>query len=234
MKIKEDNYLSLVENSFRDRASPEESVPMAKYMRDKFPFLGIKSPLRNEISRELLKKSRRPQYSELDVIIPKLWELPEREFQYFGIALVEKYQKEFTPEIISLLEFMVVKKSWWDTVDTVASKLIGSYFCLFPGGKYSIAEKWLTSENIWLQRSVLLFQLKYKMETDWELLSVSINRLKDSREFFIQKAIGWALREYSKVEPEKVEKFILKSNLSPLSEREGFKVLRKKTDVQKN
>lgn len=221
-------YLEEIEGVFREHGSPEKAKPMARYMRDKFLFLGINSPLRNDLSREFLQKSSRPPYEKLDLIVPQLWDLPEREFQYLGIALVEKYKKEFLPDLLPLLEFMLVEKPWWDTVDMIAKKLVGNLFYVYPDLRVGSVERWLASGNIWLQRAALLFQLGYREETDWELLADTIQRLKGSKEFFIQKAIGWVLREYSRSEPERVRNFIAKANLAALSEREGLRFLEKK------
>ena len=129
---------------------------------------------------------------------------------------------------IEFIEFMIVNKPWWDTVDWVASHHAGTYFKMFP---HLIREKtgaWMNSENIWLQRSALLFQLKYKRHTDEKLLFDYILKLKDSKEFFIRKAIGWALREYSKTAPESVVHFVETTELSGLSRREALKWLKRK------
>ena len=109
----------------------------------------------------------------------------------------------------------------------IAKKLVGEYFLLFPDKRDFFIQKWLQSQNIWLQRSTLLFQLGYKKSTDSHLLFDLIIRLKEIDAFFIQKAIGWSLREYSKSNPDQVMQFIKKHDLSALSRKEGMKYLRK-------
>ena len=125
-------------------------------------------------------------------------------------------------------EFMIINKSWWDTVDMIASHLVGTHFKRFPGLIPAYTEKWMASGNFWLQRTALLFQLKYKKETDVELMSDLIKRLAGEKEFFIRKAIGWVLREYSKTDPEIVINFVENQQLSNLSRTEALKVNNRK------
>jgi len=121
------------------------------------------------------------------------------------------------------LEQLIVQKSWWDTVDGLASWIIGTYFQLYPQTVVGVTEKWMNSGNMWLQRTSLIFQLKYKKNTDTQLLSNYILRLADRKEFFIRKAIGWVLREYSKTNKQWVKNFIQTNKLSALSYREASK-----------
>ena len=122
---------------------------------------------------------------------------------------------------------MITHKSWWDTIDRIAKKLVGEYFKVFPDKVDPYIEKWLESDNIWLQRTCLLFQLGYKEETDVDLLFKLVEELSEIDEFFIQKAIGWALREYSKIDPEVIRNFITSHDLSSLATREGLKIINK-------
>ena len=125
--------------------------------------------------------------------------------------------------MINLMEYMIVKKSWWDTVDHAASDLTGPYFKLFPEQIIKITGRWNGSDNFWLQRSSIMFQKKYRKDTDTLLLSKYILLHTDSKEFFIQKAIGWALREYGKTDQAWVKRFVQQNKLSPLSKREALK-----------
>jgi len=220
-------YLAIVEKAYRKEASPIDAVPMSKYMRNQFNFLGIKAPRRSEISRDFLQKATRPLYDKLAEVIIELWSLEEREFQYFAIVLLEKYKKDFSHDTLPLIEHMLVEKSWWDTVDPVASKLAGHLFKINPELREPVVEKWISSGNFWLERSAILFWLKYKKDTDWDFLKTTIRRLRNSEEFFVQKAMGWVLREYSKVEPSRVREFITENELPCLTVREGLKFLKK-------
>ena len=120
---------------------------------------------------------------------------------------------------------MVTHNSWWDTVDIIAVKLIGEYFKKYPEEIKPAVKRWLDSRNIWLQRCAILFQLHYKKAIDTEMLTQVIHSLLGSKEFFINKAIGWILREYGKTNPEWVLDFVDKTELHPLSKREAIRRL---------
>lgn len=219
----DNKYLYNLKRLFTRAKNPVNAVPMQNYMKNKFLYLGIKSPERKEIYKTFFNENGLPDYTKLETIIKELWMMPEREYQYFAIALFEKMIKNANPEIIDLLEYLIVHKSWWDSVDGIASNLVGTLFKNYPDLIDPITTIWMNSENIWLQRTCILFQLKYKKLTDFEILTKFILQVSDSNEFFIQKAIGWALREYSKTNPAAVIHFISNNQLKPLSVREGLK-----------
>lgn len=221
------DYLDSIRCSLAQNSDPEKAEGMAGYMRDQFPFYGLQAAERRKTLSKYMSQKQRPEYSQLKTVIKKLWQLPEREFQYFAQELILKYKKDYTEDIIDLFEYMLTNKSWWDTVDQIAKKLVGEYFQLFPEKRDPKIQEWLASGNIWLQRTALLFQLGYKEKTDAQLLFDLIEKLKDIDEFFIQKAIGWALREYSKLEPLAVVKFSNTHQLSALAEREALKVVKR-------
>ncbi|HBH23626.1 MAG TPA: DNA alkylation repair protein, partial [Cytophagales bacterium] len=220
-------YLDHLEKTFRSNANPEKAAEMERYMKNKFPFLGIPSPERRAISRPFLGKETRPHYNQLFEHCLFLWAQPEREFQYFALDLAQKYLNKLEAECLDMMERMVVDKPWWDTVDLIASTLMGAYFKKYPKEAPGKSKEWIASGNIWLQRCALLFQLKYKNETNASLLFDNIRKLLGSQEFFINKAIGWALRQYSKFEPNEVRSFVQieKSRLAPLSKREASKYI---------
>ena len=170
-------------------------------------------------------KENLPNKKELPHIITELWSKPQREFQYFAIDLNRKYLKKIEFQDIELFELMITNKSWWDTVDLIATNLVGAYFKLFPEQIIPVTKKWMNSDNMWLQRTCLIFQLKYKEEIDTDLLTDYILQLKDTKEFFINKAIGWILREYTRTNPEWVIDFVNKHELSNLSKREALKLI---------
>jgi len=217
------HYLEPLTKSFSDNTDETNAFFMKKYMKGQFDYYGLKSPLRREITKNFLKTYRSPKEDELEDVIRDCWQKPEREYQYFAMDLLVKLMKKADKERIDLYEFLVIDKSWWDTVDLVAAKLIGTHFRLFPELKTVYPEKWMSSGNMWLQRTALLFQLHYKEQTDLELLSDYIYRLQGSKEFFINKAIGWILREYSKTNAEWVVDFVKNNELAPLSRREALK-----------
>ena len=222
-----DDYIKKVKEVFEQNKDEDKAVQMEKYMRNKFEFYGIQAKERREVSKKLQKIKNRPPHAQLSQVIIKLWSADQRELQYFAMELFERYKNDFRIGDIKLMVYMIENKSWWDTVDFIAKKLVGEYFKEYPQFRDEFINKWLTSNNIWLQRTSLLFQLAYKKDTDETLLFSNIKRLKEIDEFFIQKAIGWSLREYSRTAPKKVEEFINNNKLSNLSSREGMKVIKK-------
>ncbi|WP_233711641.1 DNA alkylation repair protein [Lederbergia citrisecundus] len=200
---------------------------MEKYMKNLFPFLGIRSPERTAITSGWLKSVGVVPNELLSSFIMELWERHEREYQYVALDYLVKKKKYLLETDIDLVEYLIVTKSWWDTVDLIASHLVGVLFSKHPHLIKTYGEKWIESENIWLQRTMILFQLKYKGQTDEQLLFSIINRTSHINEFFIQKAIGWSLREYSKTNPEVVAQFIESHELSNLAKREGLKYVGK-------
>ncbi len=227
------NYVEQIKECYYRNGNAINAIPMKHYLRDQFECIGIKTPKRREITRPFLKKSMLPPISDVDAVIREFWALDGREFQYFAQELAMKYLKQINKEAIKTYEFMIVNKSWWDTIDIIAKKLVGNYMLTFPEERDGILSKWLDSNNIWLQRSCLLFQLGYKEDTDVNCLFDVIRRLKTIDEFFIQKAIGWSLREYSKVNREAVFTFINGTALSKLARSEGLKIIQKQIESEK-
>lgn len=210
---------------FQKNADPSQAAPMKKYMRDKFEYLGIKTPQSAALQKEFYAEHGLPEVSEIDSILRDLWALPQREFQYIGLGLLDKLEKKLPAQIIKTIEYLIVTKSWWDTVDAIAGRTAGTHFRRFPQVREKYLPKWRASTNIWLRRTAILFQLNYKKETDFELLCDIIRENLDSKEFFINKAIGWSLRQYARVDPKAVKKFVSSTQLHPLSRREAMKHL---------
>lgn len=221
MNIQE--YITELGGSFYEARNSQNSDPMEKYMKNRFFYLGIKAQDRNDLLKTHIKQNGWPGMEDLEELIHTLWENDKREFQYAALFFAIKFKNRVPASFIDLYEYMVVNKSWWDTVDAISSHLIGAYFNLFPETVKSRTGQWIDGENMWLRRSALLFQLKYKNNTDFELMTSYILKSKDDPEFFIRKAIGWVLREYSKIDPKRVSSFIEKTELSVLSRKEGMK-----------
>lgn len=209
--------LTKVYESHRD---PQAAMAMEAYMRNQYPFLGIKSPQRREILKVFLNDN--PPHKDW---IPLLWQLPEREFVNVALDVLFNIRKTLVPQDIAMIEECLVTKSWWDSVDGLAPTVVGYLFDRFPLLQEEYAHKWNQSDNMWLNRSAILFQLHYKQKTNESLLYSFILNHSASKEFFIQKAIGWALREYSKTNKDAVIAFIHNHDLKPLSKREGLKWL---------
>ena len=219
-------FINTLEIEFEKHKNAKIALEQKAYMRHQFQFYGLKATVRREIQKPFFIKEYLPQKSEIEHIIKTLWEKPEREYQLFAQELAFKYVKQLELKDINLFEFMVSNKSWWDTVDFIANKLMGEYFKTFPNQKEKYVTKWLKSDNMWLQRSALLFQLKYKNKIDTVLLSSTINSLLNSKEFFINKAIGWVLREYSRTNPNWVIEFVNNTELSTLSKKEALRLVK--------
>ena len=219
------DFLSELDTEFRNNANPVVAAGQKAYMKNQFEFYGVKTPVRRKIQKQFFHREVLPQKKDLEPIVKALWDKPQRENQYFAQELTEKYTKQFEVQDIDLLEYMITHKSWWDTIDFIAPKLVGEYFKLFPKQRDKVVEKWLTSNNIWLQRSAILFQLKYKDKIDTDFLVEIIKYLQGSKEFFINKAIGWILREYSKINPQWVLDFVKNNTLDKLSQKEAIRLL---------
>lgn len=221
-------YLLTLESEFVRHANPQIAAQQEAYLKNQFRFYGLTSPVRKAVQKPFLDKNYLPPKQDLPVLVKALWAKPEREYQHFAQELACKYLRQ--PELtdMALYEYMVAHHSWWDTVDHIANKLMGSYLLRYPQTRGEYVEKWLSSGHLWLQRSAILFQLKYKEDTDSALLSSVIHRLLGSKEFFINKAIGWVLREYAKTHPEWVIRFVEETPLAPLSRREAMRILERK------
>lgn len=219
-------YSKAITKLYSKYGSKKEAVPMKKYMRNQFEFFGIKSPLRKEITREFIKKNGVPPVEDAETIIKELYKLPQRELHYFACGLVYRLKKSWRKKDIKLIEWLILHKSWWDTVDFIASNLAGEYFRKFPEKTKTIIKKWQESPNMWLNRSAIIFQLGYKHLTDEKLLFQNIKRHAASDEFFHRKAIGWALREYTRTNPKAVIEFVKNNELKPLSKKEALRRLK--------
>lgn len=197
---------------------------MSKYMQDKFRFLGVRGASRTEIYKKYFPEARKSKAIDWD-FIENCWKKEEREFQYVVVYYLKAMQKFLKREDISRLKYLIVTKSWWDTVDLLA-KVVGSLVIRIEGYDQIMLE-WSKDSNMWLKRVAILYQLSLKEKVDEIILDkILVNNLGDS-EFFINKAIGWALRDYSKYNPEWVKEFIRKNkdNMANLSIREASKYI---------
>lgn len=204
-------------------ANPDDAGAMKAYMKNKFEFLGVKTPARRKLAKAFFKQQTD---SVIDwIFINEAWNNPYRELQYTALDYLEIRKKLLTPSDFSRLKKLAQTKSWWDTIDFL-DRLVGSIIARFPETK-EIILAWSCDEDIWLRRLAINHQLLRKEETDTELLeNILVNNLGQT-EFFINKAIGWALRDYSKTNPDWVRDFIerYRAEMVALSIREGSKYL---------
>jgi 3-methyladenine DNA glycosylase AlkD len=195
---------------------------MEKYMRNLFPFYGIKKPERAAFSAPVLKILL-AENTDPARVATWCWEQPEREWQYFGQEYLAKASKHWNEKTPDLIEKLVTTKSWWDTVDFISVHCAGKFFMRYPDQQKMWIEKWRYSDNFWLVRVAILFQLQYKEKTDMNLLFAICKEHAWQKEFFIRKAIGWALRQYARTNSDAVKDFVRNTDLSPLSKREALK-----------
>jgi len=196
---------------------------MEAYMKNKFIFFGIPQPLRQLILKDIKTKYHFQWTSDTKELVNILWNSDHRELQYIAMDILKPLSKKLTLEDLDWVESMIVHKSWWDTVDFLATHLVG-HILSNSENKENYAISRIENDHMWLNRTALLFQLKYKKETNWNLLQTLILMSESSNEFFIRKAQGWALREYSKTNPLVVRTFVENNpQLSGLTRREAMK-----------
>lgn len=217
--------ISSIVHLFEQHRNEEKAAQMKAYLKDKFEFYGIQSVERRKLQSSFIKSYKNTDFDDVKACIIALWEKKERECHYCALDLLEKNIKKVDIEFIGTIEKLIVTNSWWDTVDLIAAKVVGEFFQRFNLIKLMKGEEWVESDNMWLRRTAILFQLKYKEKTNPTLLFDYILRNAGSDEFFIQKAIGWVLREYSKTDAEIVRQFLRENKLKNLSVREASKYL---------
>ncbi len=221
-------YVKSIRALFTSHAHPKLAAPMKRYTRDQFEYLGVKVSEMGQLLKQHIGEHGLPPLADLDHILRDLWVLPQREFQYAANGLLEKLRGQLPPEFIETLEYMLTTKSWWDTVDPIAAGTLGVHFKRYPKVRKKYLTKWRKSDNFWLRRAAILFQLGYKQDTDFDLLCDIIRENLGSKEFFINKAIGWALRQHTRVDPQSVRAFVAETPLNPLSAREALKRLERR------
>jgi 3-methyladenine DNA glycosylase AlkD len=218
------NFIPALENAFEVNQNPENAFAMAKYMKNNFPFFGIKTEERRCIFKEIWKENKQEVSANVRGIALDLYSMQEREFHYCAIEiLIKELKGNYKKQDIQLIEKLILTNSWWDSVDTIAKYILGEYLLEFPLETKNVIARFSDSQNMWLNRSVILFQLGYKQKTNADFLFSECLKHSHSKEFFIQKAIGWALREYAKLNPEAVRAFVKNNTLKPLSTKEALK-----------
>ena len=214
-----------LELEFEKNRNEFEAEGMSRYMKNRFTYFGIKKPKRAVIQKQwfsiIPEDFTREHKREL---VLELWQKEQREFHYVAMDFMAKWKdKELVSEDSEFIEFLLTNHSWWDSVDALASNYLGRYLRVFPKQRETLIKSWRKSENRWLRRSCLIFQLRYKSQTNFELLKSLILEFKHEKEFFIQKAIGWSLREYAKTNPVSVRNSVEESGIQGLAKREALK-----------
>src|SRR5579859_5127448 len=226
LELDQADLLERLVTAYRAAADPVRAPAMRAYMRDQFPYLGIPSPRRRTVSRQVLAGVPAPTEADLDAVSRACWALPEREYQYFACDWLARHARRLGPAFLDTAGYLVTTKSWWDTVDMLADNVVGAIVLAHPS-TVSTMDSWLDSGNLWLARGAVLHQLRYRERTDVERLFRYCLARAGHRDFFMRKAIGWALRQYARTDPEAVRDFVQShsDHLSPLSVREALKNL---------
>ncbi|HJM33633.1 MAG: DNA alkylation repair protein [Candidatus Marinimicrobia bacterium] len=217
-----DNLITFLES----HKNADNAHHMAVYMKNQFPFFGIKTPRRRAITQQWWQLQSFHSEHDLKTIMNDLWLRDEREFQYVACDTGKKYKRLWTPDSIPFLQQLICIKSWWDTVDVIACHMVGTVVRQYPE-MVKTMDCWIDHPNMWIRRSAILHQLHFKKLTNEKrLFSYCIKQMHET-EFFIRKAIGWALRQYSYTAPQVVIQFVKKhrDGLSSLSVREALKAL---------
>ena len=221
-----DGLIAAVTTSYRGAADAERAAAQRAYMRDQFPYLGIAAPEQRRLSKAVLKEASRPTTSDCVALALRCWQLPEREFRYFAIDYLIANVKRCDSSLLTTLRTLITAESWWDTIDPLATRVVGPLVAADPS-LVATMDRWVRDGNLWIVRTAILHQLRFKAETDEKRLFEYCVAQAGHRDFFIRKAIGWALREYAYTAPEAVRAFLdrERDRLSPLSVREAAKHL---------
>ncbi|AXT59076.1 DNA alkylation repair protein [Aquimarina sp. AD10] len=219
------SFISELILKFENNADADTAFAMEKYLKNIFKLYGVKAPIRKAILKETITSFKaeltRKKVIEITEI---LYQKPQRELHYCAIELIDRFlKKKYEVTDIDFIQKLIITNSWWDSVDFIAKHILGNYLLQFPNQVAIVTSQFSSSKNMWLNRSAILFQLGYKEKTDSKLLFSLCDNHKYSNEFFIKKAIGWALREYSKVNSEEVLQFVSTAGLKPLSNKEALK-----------
>jgi 3-methyladenine DNA glycosylase AlkD len=219
------NLMARMTGAFEAHRDAGRAVAMAAYMRDHFPFLGIPTPERRTLARSASAGVAAPTERQLAGVARACWAMNEREYQYFATDYAQRHVRVCSDAFLVQVKYLVTHKSWWDTVDSLAP-VAGSLVLAYPALAATM-DGWIGDANFWVARVAILHQLRYKQRTDADRLFAYCTQRASDDEYFIRKAIGWALREYSKSDPDAVGRYVTKMGvrLSPLSRREALKRL---------
>jgi len=216
-----------VRAALREAALPEEAPKMQKYMKSEIPYFGVNLWKTNKITKEIIKQVPVNTFSELEQIVHELYSPEGREEYYVGDELATHYKEWHTLEALPLYRFMIETVQWWDVVDSVAAHLVGDLLRNYPDKMKPEMERWINDPNLWIRRAAILSQLTFKTNTDQEMLFRFCLEHLEEKTFWMRKAIGWSLREYSKHNPDSVRLFVEehRSKMSGVTLREAEKYI---------
>jgi 3-methyladenine DNA glycosylase AlkD len=214
-----------VTNALSAQANPEKAVGMQAYMKTDMPFYGVQKPGRAPIARQLVKEFPPTTHAEYTALVLGLWDLPHREEKYLALEVAQHFRSFVDTASLPLYRRLIVEGAWWDFVDEVATHLVGHLVVHGPRENWPEVDTWIDDPDMWLRRSAIICQVGAKQRTDAARLFFFCEARLEEKEFFIRKAIGWALREYAKTDPGAVAGFATehRDRLSGLSFREATK-----------
>ncbi len=221
-----------IKNELNQHGNATKAPQMQAYMKTDQPFCGVQSKPRKQIFRDAIKKYPITSQEAWEKVILELWNGIHREEMYQALEIAERYKKYHDESAWSLFEKLLRSATNWDTVDWLSSNLIGQLVYKYRHFEKELW-KWSDDKNFWVRRASLLAHLKHKEKTNIKLLSQTILKLAHEKEFFIRKAIGWVLRQYSYTDPDWVMQFVQnhEDKLSGLSKREALKALKRKNMI---
>lgn len=208
-------------------ADPTKAAPMAAYMKTKMPFYGVQASPRHALAKQLVRAYPLTQAAEYEALVLALWSRPHREEKYLAISLARGHKRFIGFEQLGLYERLIREGAWWDFVDEIASHLIGPVVRQSPELAWPVMDAWIVDDDLWVRRAALLCQLSSKGKAvEAKLFEYCLMRAED-KDFFMRKAVGWALREYARVDADAVLAFVRRhrAHLSGLSYREATKHL---------
>ncbi len=213
-----------------EAGDPERAVGQQRYMKSELPFHGVRVPEVRRLTRVVAKAHPLPNAVAWEEVVLDIWRSATHREQRYGaveLANVRTYRKWLRPDCLPMLEEMIVTGAWWDYVDQLAGKHVGHLLTTYPEAIRPVLLEWSEDPDIWKRRTAILAQLRFKAAADPELLFTVIEPSLGEQEFFLRKAIGWALREYSKTCPDVVSSYVDTNHdrLSPLSRREALKAI---------
>ncbi|MFD3944672.1 DNA alkylation repair protein [Streptomyces sp. NPDC058579] len=221
-----DTLLARLTEVYPAAGDPFRALEMVAYMKGVAPFLGIRTPERRVLSRTVLDGTPRPDEADCAAVALRCFALPEREYHYFAVDYLRRHVRRCSSGFLPVARQLVTTDSWWDTVDHLAAHVVGGLVAADPALAARMDE-WIEDDDLWIARTALLHQLRFKDATDTERLFAYCLRRAEDTDFFLRKAIGWALREYAKTDPDEVRAFVEanRTRLAPLSVREALKHL---------
>ncbi len=198
---------------------------MQAYMKTEMPFYGVQTPARSQILRELARDFPPGDRDDYEALVLGLWNLPHREEKYLALGVAGHFRDFVDTASLPLYHRLIVEGAWWDIVDEVATHLVGHLVVHHPAEAWPEVDSWINDADMWLRRSAIICQVGAKEKTDTTRLLAFCEARLEEKEFFIRKAIGWALRQHARIDPELIARFVEKyrDRLSGLSYREATK-----------